>query len=162
MISLPNDRNLPLSFTITVLVRMYADTTMSFTEGTVGRRRGRRLLYRDFEVQEIDRAPAVHDAELVTRPVKIRVPENVQVSTDGTVTVLNVSSQTLSPGAIAGIAVVGTALAAALVAAGVLLGRRSRRRSSQIKADAEAAGASADEILAAAKIPKTHSAHIVA
>ncbi|KAI9034091.1 hypothetical protein DFJ74DRAFT_648191, partial [Hyaloraphidium curvatum] len=156
MILLPNDRNKQLSYTITMLIRMYADQRQNFA----GQRR-RRLLYRDVEVQNIETASSIQDAELVTKPVAIRVPENIQVSSDGSVTVLSTSSSSLSPGAIAGIAVVAAVVAAALVALGVLLARRSKRNA-EAKADAEAAAASADKMLAQAKLSKTTTSRVVA
>ncbi|KAI9034097.1 hypothetical protein DFJ74DRAFT_5497 [Hyaloraphidium curvatum] len=157
MITLPDDRNLVIAYTITMLIRMYADQRQNFA----GQRR-RRLLYRDVAVQNIETAASVQDAELTTKPVTIRVPENIQVSSDGSVTVLSTSSSpTLSAGAIAGIAVVGAVVAAALVALGVLLARRSKRNA-EAKADAEAAAASADKMLAQAKLSKTTTSRVVA
>ncbi|KAI9023224.1 hypothetical protein DFJ74DRAFT_668168 [Hyaloraphidium curvatum] len=140
MISMPNDRNLALAYTITILLRMYADDTQNFN----GQRR-RRLMYRDANVPEI-RAVSVDEKEVQTSPVTIQVPENMQVSKDGTVTTFRTSSS-LSTGAIAGIAAMGAVVGAAIAGLITLLVLRRKRRN----AEAEAAAAAVEQVMGKAK-----------
>lgn len=127
MIYLPADKDQLLSFTITAIIRMFADSQQTFT-------RRRRLLYRDVPVVS---SAAVNDIELETKPVSIKVPANIQVSKDGSVTVVN-STQTLSTGAIAGIAAMGAVVAAAAIGLAVLLVKRHQKKAAT-RVDSEAA-----------------------
>lgn len=120
LISLPNDKGQSISFRITMVVRLYADSTQTFAK-----MRKRRFAYRDAIVQAIKGAAAVSDLELTTGPVGMKVPDNIQVSKDGSVTVLQTSS--LSIGAIAGIAAMGAIVGSVLVTAGILIVRRRQR-----------------------------------
>jgi hypothetical protein len=131
LISLPNDKGATLSFTMTLAIRLYSDTTQNFA----GQKR--RLLYRDTTVPVITTADAVSDVEFVTSPVGLKVPENVQVSTDGSVTVLSTQNG-LSTGMVAGIAAIGAVLGAAAIGLTVVLVRR-KQRNAAAQADAEAA-----------------------
>jgi hypothetical protein len=65
----------------------------------------------------------VSDIELVTSPVGLKVPENVQVSTDGSVTVLNTQNG-LPTGIVAGIAAIGAAVGIAAVGLTIFIVRR--------------------------------------
>jgi hypothetical protein len=121
MISLPNDKSLTLSFTATLIIRMYSDATQNFA----GARR--RLMYRDTPVPVFRSATAVSDSEYSTSPASVKIPSNVQVSGDGSVTVLN-TQPALSTGAIAGIAAIGAVVGGALVAMTILLVRRQQKK----------------------------------
>jgi hypothetical protein len=125
MIVLPDDRNKELTFTITIALRLYSDTTSSF--------RRRRLMYRDESVP----LEPVNDIELQTSPVTLKVPATVQISKDGSVTVYSAPA-TLSVGAIAGIAAIGAAVAAAAIGLTVVVVRK-HKQTAAAKADAEAA-----------------------
>jgi hypothetical protein len=125
MIVLPDDRGATLTFRMTVALRIYSDTTQTFS-------RRRRLMYRDAAIP----MQPVSDLSLETSPVNVKVPENVQITNDGRVTVVNATG-TLSVGAIAGIAAIGAAVAAAAIGLTVVIVHRKKQTAA--KADAEAA-----------------------
>lgn len=129
MIVLPDDKDATITFTMTMALRLYSDTTQTFE-------RRRRLLYRDASVPLVTADP-VNDIELQTSPVNVKVPGNVQISTDGSVTVISTPA-TLSVGAIAGIAAIGAAVAAASIGLAVVVVRK-HKQTAAAKADAEAA-----------------------
>lgn len=120
LISLPNDKGLTLAFQITLLLRLYADSTQTFA-------RRRRLLFRDAQVQDIKSAVAVDDFQVQSKPVSISVPENIQVSKDGSVTVVKAPTSGMSTGLIAGIAAIGALVAAASIGlVSLIIVRRKR------------------------------------
>lgn len=119
MITLPDDKGDSLSFTMTIDLRMYTDSVQPFA-------RKRRLLYRDAVVQTVEPA-AVKDASASTRPVSIAVPQNIQVSKNGEVTVLQ-TSPALSVGAIAGIAVAGAIVGVAAIGMTIFVVKQQQRK----------------------------------
>lgn len=131
LISLPNDKGLSLSYQITLVVRLYSDSTQNFAGAK------RRLLYRDTAVPVVKSAAAVDDLELKTHQVGVKIPDNVSVSKDGQVTVIT-GQQGLSVGVIAGIAAIGAVVAGAAIGMTVLIVRR-RRQQREAAADAEKA-----------------------
>ena len=97
---------------------MYSDTTQNFD----GARR--RLMYRDV-VQTIPSSGSVEESVIETLPIGVKVPENIQISQDGTVTVVSVQSG-VSTGAIAGIAAIGAAVGIAAVGLTIFIVRRKK------------------------------------
>lgn len=128
MIVLPDDKSKTLTFTMTIALRLYSDTTQTF--------RRRRLMYRDAVIPAVAPEP-VNDISQTTSPVSLKVPDTVQINKDGSVTVVTAPA-TLSVGAIAGIAAIGAAVAAAAIGLTVLVVRK-HKRDAAAKADAEAA-----------------------
>ena len=152
MILLPDDKAQTLTFRMTVALRIYSDTTQTFA-------RRRRLMYRDEAVPMVP----VNDVSLQTSEVDVRVPENVQVSADGSVTVVSAPA-TLSVGAIAGIAAIGAAVAAAAIGLTVVIVRR--RKQAAAEADAEQAmaqvHASTDFLVSGKSVKASTSGKVIA
>lgn len=122
MITLPNDKDQLLAYRIHLFIRMYADPTQTFTN-----LRRRRLVFRDTPIPTIATLATVKDIDVVTEDVNVKVPANVQVSTDGSITVVQ-GQNGLSVGAIAGIAAVGAIVGAAAVALTIVLVKRRQQQ----------------------------------
>lgn len=116
MIVLPDDKGDQLTFRMAIDLRLYTDS-MPFAR--------RRLLYRDATIKTAQPA-AVNDASASTNPISITVPENLQVSGDGSMTVIKTGA--LSIGAIAGIAVAGAVVGIAGIGIGLFVLKRKQRK----------------------------------
>lgn len=129
MVSLPNDKGDTISFVMSIDLRLYTDSVSPFA-------RKRRLRWRDARVQSGEPA-AIRDASASTDPVGIAVPVNMQVSTDGTVTVVKTSTAGLSTGAVAGIAAMGAIVG--IIGAGLAVFAVRRHQKKAHEGDTEAA-----------------------
>lgn len=145
MIALPVDNGATLSFTMIIDMRLYTTSATS---------RRRRLLFRQVEVPALEPA-ALAEASATTNPISVNVPQNVKVATDGTIS-FAASSNSLSTGAIAGIAVAGAVVGIAGIALAVFAIRRHKRNAQASESvDSEKAAIEKMAIPAAAAYAKT-------
>lgn len=145
MIVLPWDNGKTLSYTITLVFRMFADQSQTPTG------RLRRLMYRQVDkVQNVTKPKEMERAETKTRPVSVTLNTGAQSGT-GTGNQPVQASGGLSSGAIAGIAVLATAVVVAATVAGVVVYRRKKAASAYSSGEFEVATWELDTYAASGK-----------
>ena len=125
MIVLPSDNGDTLLYRVTLIVRLFADSTQTPTGSRLlGRKR--RLQYRQIEtVQDVARPAEMERVEVSTRAVQLAIGSGIQAGGGGNT--VTAKSTGLSAGAIGGIVALAVSAAIALAVAGVLIYRKRKQ-----------------------------------